>query len=58
MSGWELDHTVNRIFDDFIKDLNVARRGSNRPSHVKTWTPAIDVCETDKEFVIHTEVPV
>jgi HSP20 family molecular chaperone IbpA len=59
MSGWELDTTVNRIFDDFIKDLNVARRGSGtRSSHVKAWTPAIDVHETDKEFVVFTELPV
>ena len=58
MSNWELDYAVNRVFDDFIKDLNVARRGGARSGHVKAWTPAIDVHETDKEFVIHAELPV
>ncbi len=50
--------TVDRVFDDFIKDLNVVRRSNPRSSRVNAWTPAIDIHETDNEFIVNTELPV
>lgn len=55
--GWDLDNSINRIFDDFIKDLNVARRGGNRTG-VTNFNPAIDVHENENEFNIIAELPV
>ena len=54
---WDLD-TVDRVFDDFIKDFNVFRRDNTRTRRANVWTPAIDVHENDKEFVINAELPV
>jgi HSP20 family protein len=58
MSTWDLDLAVNRVFDDFIKDLNVARRGGTHPSRVNAWTPVMDIHESDKEFIVNSELPV
>ena len=43
---------IDRLFDDFLN-----WRPSNRPSGWGDWMPAIDVSETDKEIVVHAEVP-
>ncbi|PKY55974.1 hypothetical protein RhiirA4_475882 [Rhizophagus irregularis] len=53
---------VNHIFDDFIKDLNVARRGSTRSGRSGRgnntyFAPLIDVHENDKEFLVNAELP-
>jgi HSP20 family protein len=55
--GWDLDNNINRIFDDFIKDLNVARRSENRTG-IANFNPAIDVHENENEFTINAELPV
>ena len=54
--SWDLS---NRFFDDFVRDFSSVRRsgGGGRPG-VNVWSPPIDVNETDKEFVIHAELPV
>ena len=51
---------VNHIFDDFIKDLNVARRGDTRSGRGNNtfFVPLIDVHENDKEFLVNAELPV
>lgn len=57
--SWNLESDVNRIFDDFIKDLNVARRGGTRSNRVNnTFVPLMDVHETDNEILVNTELPV
>jgi HSP20 family protein len=50
----------NHIFDDFVKDLNVSRRGGTRPGRANnnTFAPLMDVHETDNEFLVNTELPV
>ncbi|RGB38717.1 HSP20-like chaperone [Rhizophagus diaphanus] len=50
---------VNHIFDDFIKDLNVARRGGTRSGHGNntSFVPLIDVHENDNEFLVNAELP-
>ena len=58
MSNWELDLAANRIFDDFLRDFSVARRGGAHSNRVNAWTPVMDVHETDKDFVVSTELPV
>ncbi|GBB88704.1 hypothetical protein RclHR1_15270005 [Rhizophagus clarus] len=56
--SWNLESDVNRIFDDFIKDLNVARRGGTRSGRVNnTIVPLMDVHETDNEFFVNAELP-
>ncbi|CAB4380773.1 HSP20-like chaperone [Rhizophagus irregularis] len=56
--NWNLESDVNRIFDDFIKDLNVTRRGGTRSNRVNnTFVPLMDVHETDDEFLFNTELP-
>ena len=61
--GWdswdnEFNH-LNRLFDNFTKDLNTTRRGdgSGRVSR-RRWYPPIDVYENEKEFTVHAELPV
>jgi HSP20 family protein len=54
----DLESNVTRIFDDFIKDLNVARRGNNRSGRVNTFAPLMDVHENDNEFLVSAELPV
>ncbi|RIA80517.1 HSP20-like chaperone [Glomus cerebriforme] len=52
--NWDsFDTTVNSLFDNFIKDLNVARGSNVRRGRV----PALDVHETEKEFIVNAELP-
>ncbi|POG64079.1 heat shock protein, Hsp20 family, partial [Rhizophagus irregularis DAOM 181602=DAOM 197198] len=50
---------INHVFDDFIKDLNVARRGGTRSGRGNNtyFAPLIDVHENDKEFLVNAELP-
>ncbi|CAB4380729.1 unnamed protein product [Rhizophagus irregularis] len=53
---------VNHIFDDFIKDLSVARRGGTRSGRGHNtnntfFVPLIDVHENDNEFFVNAELP-
>jgi HSP20 family protein len=57
--SWNLESDINRIFDDFIKDLNVARRGSTRANRTNnTFVPLMDVHETENDFFVNAELPV
>ncbi|CAI2177274.1 14597_t:CDS:2 [Funneliformis geosporum] len=56
----DLERSVNSIFDNFIQDLNVARRRTTTPRGdvtKRTWSPLIDVHESDKELTVHAELP-
>ena len=57
---WDTDNSMNRLFDDFVKDLNAAKRGGRvrRGAGSGQWIPLIDVHENDKEFLIDMELPV
>ncbi|RGB29648.1 HSP20-like chaperone [Rhizophagus diaphanus] len=50
--NFDLD-SVSRIFDDFIKDLNVAKRDNTRSRRF----PALEVHETEKEYIVNAELP-
>jgi len=60
--GWnnDLERSVNHLFDDFMKDLNVVRRSDNQSGVTRRryWSPSIDVHENDKEFTVNAELPV
>ena len=43
---------IDRLFDNFFN-----WRPLNRTSGWGDWVPAIDLSETDKEIVLHAEVP-
>ena len=52
----DFENNMDRVFDDFIKDLNVARRGNAHSGRVKV--PAMDVHENENEILINAELPV
>ncbi|CAB4430112.1 unnamed protein product [Rhizophagus irregularis] len=45
--------SVNNSFDDFIKDLNVVKRGNTRSRRF----PALEVHETEKKYIVYAELP-
>ncbi|CAG8723431.1 16592_t:CDS:2 [Acaulospora morrowiae] len=55
------ESSVNNLFDNFFRDLNVPRRSGrsnardNRLS--KYWAPPLDVHETEKEYIVNAELP-
>ncbi|CAG8617845.1 5242_t:CDS:2 [Acaulospora colombiana] len=62
--GWDnefgrFENSVTNLFDDFFKDLNVARRSGPRGTrpYRGAWVPALDVHETEKEYVVNAELP-
>ncbi|CAG8458347.1 11155_t:CDS:2 [Paraglomus brasilianum] len=55
-----LEHQVNRLFDDFVRDLGVTRRGetTRRPNNDRQkWAPLVDVHERDKDYIVTAELP-
>ncbi|RUP44406.1 HSP20-like chaperone [Jimgerdemannia flammicorona] len=53
-----LERGVNNIFDAFFQDLNATPRSMfGRGATASGWAPSIDVTETDKDLVIHAELP-
>lgn len=42
---------VNRLFEDFLV------RGRDEGIEAGTWTPAVDIYETDEELVVKAELP-
>jgi len=55
-----LEHQVNRLFDDFIRDLGATRRGETaRQSNNdrQKWTPLVDAHERDKNYIVTAELP-
>ncbi|CAG8699376.1 14866_t:CDS:2 [Cetraspora pellucida] len=51
--------SVSRLFDDFIKDFNNAKRsgGALRTNSRGHRVPPLDVHENEKEFLISAELP-
>ncbi|CAG8460360.1 2078_t:CDS:2 [Ambispora leptoticha] len=58
----QFENQISNVFSNFFTDLNTARRGGNVRAGTRSainatsWTPALDVYETDKEFVVHAEL--
>jgi HSP20 family protein len=46
-------HEMNRMFDEFFRGGN----GETAGSGLGSWTPAVDIHETDDGFVIKAELP-
>lgn len=55
----ELQHEMNRLFDDFFGDFGLAPRHEWDESGVNlaAFTPRVDVSESDKEVKISAELP-
>jgi len=43
---------IDRLFDDFF-----ARRSLRRDFEDGDWVPAVDISESEKEIIIHAEIP-
>ncbi|CAG8625539.1 11598_t:CDS:2 [Ambispora gerdemannii] len=58
----QFENQIANVFTNFFTDLNTAKRGGsvrtgNRSANNGTsWAPALDVYETDKEFVVNAEL--
>ena len=51
----EIDHfktEIDRLFDDFF-----VRRSFRRDFEEGDWVPAVDISESEKEIIIHAEIP-
>ncbi|RIA80519.1 HSP20-like chaperone [Glomus cerebriforme] len=48
-----LDVLDDNFFDNFMRDLNLFRRGNIRTG----WAPSLDVLETEDEFIVDAELP-
>jgi HSP20 family protein len=46
-------HEMNRMFDEFFRGGN----GETSGTGLSSWTPAVDIHETDDGFVIKAELP-
>jgi HSP20 family protein len=46
-------HEMNRMFDEFFRGGN----GEAAGTELSSWTPAVDIHETDDGFVIKAELP-
>lgn len=44
---------VNRLFDETFGH----HAGPGELTSAGMWSPPVDICETDKEFLVHAEVP-
>ncbi|KAF0542798.1 HSP20-like chaperone [Gigaspora margarita] len=53
------ENSVSRLFDDFFKDFNDAKRSGSvqRSNRGGFRIPPLDVHEGDKEFVVNAELP-
>lgn len=54
---WNFQSEMNRLFDDFFTDLPSAPRWGERGLVAETFTPRVDVSETDKEVIVSAELP-
>ncbi|CAG8613914.1 3262_t:CDS:2 [Paraglomus brasilianum] len=54
-----MENQVNRLFDDFVRDLGATRRGEStrRTNDRQRWTPLIDVHEREKDYLVSAELP-
>ena len=58
MNSWDpfkdlfsMQERVNRLFE------SAAGSGAHDPVSGGTWSPAVDICETETEFLVRAEVP-
>jgi len=58
MNSWDpfkdllsIQERVNRLFE------NATGSGVQDPASGGTWSPAVDICETETEFLVRAEVP-
>ncbi|RUP15925.1 HSP20-like chaperone [Jimgerdemannia flammicorona] len=59
---FRLEDNLNRIFNDVFQGLSINPRPTtlargSAPGTTGSWVPTVDVTETDKEYVVHTELP-
>ena len=54
----DFDNSIDRAFDDFIKDLTVTRRSDDASRSKRVRFPTMDVHETENEFLVNAELPV
>ncbi|CAG8509710.1 12517_t:CDS:2 [Ambispora gerdemannii] len=57
----QFENQISNVFTNFFTDLNTAKRGGSvrtgtRSANNCSWAPALDVYETDKEFVVNAEL--
>lgn len=60
----KFENKITRIFDDFLNDVGFTRthgnarfRGNGGPDGKPTWSPAIDIKENEREYLIIADVP-
>lgn len=53
----DLQGEMNRLFDDFFDDFGLPARRSERNLFPATFSPRVDVTETDKEVHVSAELP-
>ncbi|CAO3681039.1 unnamed protein product [Umbelopsis vinacea] len=50
-----MERRLNQVFDHFFTDLGLSRRSEQSGQNL--LTPALDIYEEDKKWVVHTELP-
>lgn len=59
----KFERKISRLFDDFLNDVGFTRthgskfRGGDDGKH-PSWSPAIDIKDVDREYIIIADVPV
>lgn len=53
---YSLQREVNQLFDDFFREVDVAPFGFVG-GPLKTFSPSIDIKETDEEIIVKAELP-
>lgn len=53
----DFQRQMNRLFDDFLGDFPLARRWSASEDLSASFSPRVDVSETDKEVTVSAELP-
>ncbi|MBD3275656.1 MAG: Hsp20 family protein [Candidatus Marinimicrobia bacterium] len=58
---WNQPRRMNNVWNEFDRMFNTltsdAQNGANELSNVGTWSPALDIVERDKEYVVTAELP-
>ncbi|CAH1767238.1 11_t:CDS:2 [Entrophospora sp. SA101] len=52
-----LENPFNRIFENFVKDLNDVSQRNIANRGVRPWAPLLDLHENDNEYIMSTELP-
>ncbi|CAG8534938.1 4699_t:CDS:2 [Paraglomus occultum] len=48
---------LDRLFDQFIRDLGTTRRGRRQGGGQRKYVPSIDLYEQDNEYIVTAELP-